>query len=91
MRATTRPKATFVTQSGTETVWLVQWPSTGKAYYATTYRGSDSLRLETASTRRVVADGVAKKITATARRAIDFARVDVGWQKIFEAAESARQ
>lgn len=70
MKTGTPPKATIETKSPDRTVWLVQWPSTRKAYYATTFPDSDQLRLETRTKRLAVGPEKAKRITATVRRAI---------------------
>lgn len=70
MKTGTPPKATIVSQTDEQTVHLVQWQSTRKAYYATTYPDSDALRLETRTKRLAVGAGQTARLAATVRAAI---------------------
>jgi hypothetical protein len=76
MLPTTPPKATIAEQLADRTRWLVQWPSTRKACYATTFADSDDVLIETKQNRRPVAEGRAKRLMPTVRRLIDIARAE---------------
>lgn len=66
----TPAKATMQSQAAGETLWLVQWPSQRKGYYATTRTGSDEISLQTLHTRQPVGPAIAKKFTSPVRNAI---------------------
>lgn len=72
------PVATKISETRNAVRWLVKWPSTmtvqGKAYIVSTYPGTDLIFIESAASRRVVAQGVATKITPEIRAAIARAR-----------------
>ena len=64
-----------ISETTEQTLWFVEWPSIpmrkqGKTYYATTFRGSDELHIETAAKRQKVAPRVEQRIAGAVRHAI---------------------